>query len=365
MKKTGTIGLLSIIPGLGHFILGDVRMGLVFLIIIILFGLFTIFSPSETVFVISLTLGLIAWGYQWVHAVTTAQRQARTKANLALPVREVTASRLSPFASSADKQVHKARQTVLQLLQPGEQLKFVVTAARGTSSLASALLDLVIDGAGSGGETGVVYLAVTDKDFILVDTDLLGKPSELKRYPIDQVSLIGFREGKLADQVVIHIGETLPLGVSVACVLRRETRQIVEILSGGSMDSVQPEITSVAERPGEIVRKPSFIKLFLSGTGAALAGNAVGVLLGGVLIALLMSPNDFEGYVTFVAILCGIAGLPVSLAFGALSAWLGPILARSKPKRTSLAVVLLGFALGIAVWLVINSLFLFSGWTTS
>jgi hypothetical protein len=96
---------------------------------------------------------------------------------------------------------------------------------------------------------------------------------------------------------VIHIGETLPLGVSVACVLRRETRQIVEILSGGSMDSVQPEITSVAERPGEIVRKPSFIKLFLSGTGAALAGNAVGVLLGGVLIALLMSPNDFESQV--------------------------------------------------------------------
>jgi len=365
MKKPLTIGFVSIFPGLGHFILGYIRMGILFLAITAFFAGFALFSPSETVSTISFTLGLIAWGYQWVHAVTIAQRQARTEVSFALPEREVALPPLSPEASSTEKQVHRARQTVMQFLQPGEHLRFAITAARGTTSIISALVGAVVDGIEPSADTGVVYLGVTDDDFVLVNTDLLGKPSELTRYPIGQVSLTYYKEGKFSDQMVIDLGESAPLGVSIASALRAETRQIAGMLASGGVQKMQPEITSIADSRRKTLGKPPFIRLFLSGSGAALAGNAVGVLLGGVLIALMMSPNDFDGYVTFAAILCGIAGLPVSLAFGALSAWLGPVLTRSKPGRAGLVVVLLGFALGIAVWMVINGLFLFAGWTTS
>jgi hypothetical protein len=233
MKKPWVVGLLSIIPGLGFIVLGEARRGFVAFILTIL-PLLGLLVPWEVVSITCLTLGLIVWVTQGYYAVVLAQRQARAEAGLAVPESPATLAPPAPGASFGDRKLHGAKQTLMQLLQPGEHLKVALHGATGMQSTTSTLLNL--GKAASGVFPDVpsirqVYLGITEHDLVLVRTDAFGKPSELQRIPLEQVALVGSTEGTLSDEVVIDIGEEKPLRVGVGRPMRGGTRELVRILT--------------------------------------------------------------------------------------------------------------------------------------
>jgi hypothetical protein len=233
-KKPWVVGVLSIVPGLGLAALGEIRRGLVALILTLL-PFACLLGPWEAVAVIGATLGLVAWITQGAYAVVAARRLALEEAGLALPVREVSIAPLGPAASAEEKRLHRVRRIVLSLLNPGENLRAAVQGALGLQPTASTLLNLGAALAG-GHSAGVeparpLYLGVTDEELILVWMDAFGRPNQVQRIRRDRVSLVKHTEGAVADEIVIETDETGPLRVGVGRTLRSGTRELTRALS--------------------------------------------------------------------------------------------------------------------------------------
>ena len=117
MKKPWVIGLLSVVPGLGLIVLGEVRQGLGVMDIVALLAFLVEFAPWEIVNAASCVLGFVAWVSQLYCAVIVAQRLARVEAGVVLPARPL--AQAPPGASLGDRLLHKVRQSVMQQLLPG------------------------------------------------------------------------------------------------------------------------------------------------------------------------------------------------------------------------------------------------------
>jgi hypothetical protein len=323
MKKNWVIGVLSMVPGLGLLVLGEVWKGLgAFFLAMLL--LLCVFGPWEAVAGAGFALFLVVWIVQGVYAVVFAERRARTEAGLTLPEREVPIAPLPPAASSGQKSLYKARQELLRLLQPDEHLQLAMPAATMKRSDSSLLRELVLSllTFGPMGEmTGAVYLGVTEHDLVLVGRDMLGKPDELRRIPRSQISSVQSRESLLDDNVVIEIGEDQPLRLRMYRHIREGTRQLVALLSGkeedgysASEESVWREETShAAEYPsmpaamarhGFISRRPVLASALL-GAGGGIAGAVVSPLLAGLLGVLVEAFGGPAFPVEGLAILAG------------------------------------------------------------
>lgn len=224
MRKPWVVGLASIIPGLGYIILGKTRQGLILFLLIGVSIFFAWLSPWENLTITIATLVLIAWITQGYYAVVYAQRQVKAEAGLELPVRQIPTAPPPQGASLGEKHLHKVRQTVLPLLQPGENLKVAIEGRTGTTSLLWTLL-----GAPSM-NIRVVYLGITDQNLIFIKTDRLGKPEDLQRIPFSQVGRANSKEGQLSDWVDLKISGTNPLRIEVPRSSRDATRQLVGVL---------------------------------------------------------------------------------------------------------------------------------------
>jgi len=226
MKKPWVVGVLSIIPGLGFWVLGKIRPGFIVSIITSGFGILGyLTSPWENLSITFYTLALIAWVSQGYYAILLAQSKARSKAGLDLPVRQVSIAPPPQDASLGEKHLHKARQTVMELLQPNENLKIAIEGRTGTTSFLRTLL------LGPSLNIRVVYLGVTEHQLIFVNTDKIGKPSELQRIPFSQVTWATSKESQLTDWIDIQIGETNHLKIEVPRSSRNATQQILAVLS--------------------------------------------------------------------------------------------------------------------------------------
>jgi hypothetical protein len=226
MKKSWAIGLLSIFPGLGFMVLGKIRQGYIVAIITVssvILGFLTL--PLENLSITLFTLALIAWVSQGYYAILLSQSQARSKAGLDLPVRQVSIAPPAQDASLGEKHLHKARQTVMELLQSNETLKIAIEGRTGTTSLIRLLL------MGPSLNIRVVYLGITEQHLIFVNMDRLGKPSVLQRIPFSQVAWAKSKEGLLSDWIDIQVGETNPLKIEVPRSSRETTHQLLAILS--------------------------------------------------------------------------------------------------------------------------------------
>lgn len=92
-------------------------------------------------------------------------------------------------------------------------------------------LFVVMGGSATGAARGV-YLGATARDLVIVDTNMLGKPTNLRRIPLTQVKLVKCTQGLLADDITIDLGQTEPLRVRVFAGKRQSTRILTSILSG-------------------------------------------------------------------------------------------------------------------------------------
>lgn len=256
MKKPWAIGLISTIPGLGLVILGETKKGVAaFVITAALFlgfflGVFVNDNPALG------SLGCVffpmAWSWQCLYAVVLAQRLGRQQSDSVLVERSVSISPPPPGASSSQKALHNAKVTVLKLLWEGEQLKLALDGVTGDFPTTADYIDFANSilnfaglifkwpGAGSGLSSSykdirTVYVGITPHNFVLVKTDLLGGPSELKRIPLSRVSLVKAAEGRFADDIIIEIGEDKPLHVRIRKAYRETTRDLTKSLSRSTL----------------------------------------------------------------------------------------------------------------------------------
>jgi hypothetical protein len=234
MKKPWVIGLLSIVPGLGFLVLGELGKGIGALVLTLL-PLSCLFVPSETIAAIGLGVSVIPWTLQGIYAVIHAERQAQVENGTALPERPVSIAPLPPGASSFEKSLHKARKIVMPLLERGENLIFAMPAAslaRADGSLSREILLTLLTGGPSSEVTGVLYLGITEQDLVLVMLEgTASKPSELQRIPRSLISSVQHRQSLLDDNLTIFMEEGEPLRLRALRHVRPATQRLVSLLS--------------------------------------------------------------------------------------------------------------------------------------
>jgi hypothetical protein len=95
-------------------------------------------------------------------------------------------------------------------------------------------------------------------------------------------------------------------------------------------------------------------QLFLLGSSAAILGNLIGWALSGGLLYILTSDAVVEAYTWLTVLLCWTLVPLVCFGYGLLAAWLGPNVARRRQIRLRRSVTLVGFLLGVGLWVVLG-----------
>ena len=123
-----------------------------------------------------------------------------------------------------------SKQGVIEQRLPGEFVRVELLGMADPPEWWESLF-AAMGGSAAGAARGV-YLGATGRDLVIVDTNMLGKPTDLRRIPLTQVKLVKCRQGLLADDLVIDLGESEPLRVRVFAGKRQSTKKLVSILSG-------------------------------------------------------------------------------------------------------------------------------------
>lgn len=367
MKKPWVIGLLSIIPGLGFFVLGKIREGFIASIITVgLIILSFLTSDSENFSATAFAIAIVAWGSQLVFAILLTPNETRSEMGLVLPKREVFIAPPSKDASLEEKHQYNIRKTVLGLLQPDENLKIVLSGQTGTVPLLQALIFSLL---WSPPAVTLVYLGITEKHLIFINTDQLGKPSELQRLPFNQVVLANSREGVLSDRINIQVGDTKPLSIDVPRSSREATRQFIRYLTGTPYDN---RISSTrVHKPGPFTSlrhnlntKHPILASGLLGASGGIVGTIIAALALFILSMSIVITNETdsgEGWGYLIGLYCLLmfpvggallGGIP-GVIVGAYHKIQGDDTTRLQPVLTGLlCVVVLTLGAFLAIYLI-------------
>jgi len=234
MKKPWVVGLLSIVPGLGLILLGQVIPGLgVMAGMSLLFFLFlttTSTDLSTWLFVFALIFWMLQLGYAVFAAMVAAapkvspekiaQREARRSQ------REATAIQRS------------ARDALKPLLPPDRHLRIALDGLGGVDArIMGELLLRIIYALGGGTVTDgsdrpTTYIGITEDELVFATTRRIPSPSSLRRVPLSDVSLVEVKEGRLGfDKLTIRTGKRKLLRIYTAKSLRPTIQELGTILS--------------------------------------------------------------------------------------------------------------------------------------
>ena len=225
MKSPFMIGLLSIVPGLGFFVLGKPRRG--FWVIGILFSLLFIFlfTRSEFITSISFSLILIVWIGQIILASQSARLLKRQQAGEVAQPREKEKIVTPPGLSLKEKGVYRIRETVRQQLNPGENLLEALVAQSGASVGAYALF-----GAFAVFKMRQYYVGLTEESLILIEQDNFGNHADIKRIPLEDIKSSKLNKRILYDDLMLDLGDKKLFKLQITTGMRRLTMSIYEKL---------------------------------------------------------------------------------------------------------------------------------------
>ncbi len=343
MKKPWQVGILSIFPGLGFWVLGKFRQGMIAFVIVAFLVFIGVVIPIEDITISAYTLAFVAWLSQIWYAVLIAQRKMRLEAN---PVSAAMLSQVMPIgpaASPAEKRLYEAKLDMLPLLLPGEYLKIALPGVIGAPSfIGSVFIILVALGGGSAAGAPTVesvYLGLTENDFLLASTDMLRKPNQLRRIPLSRVMLIEYGEGLTSDEIILNIGDAKPIKVKVGHGYREGTKQLLDLLARASLSTNQPVYSTEIPQPDKTSAVSSQVRGLYQGpvprgavrasTYVAQAGISALGLLAGYAIGYGLLRNYFIGgdpalkeilepYTVHIAC-CLPSVVPVAIGIGALA----------------------------------------------
>lgn len=394
MKKPWVIGVLSIIPGLGFIILGEIGKGVIAFVLTLL-PFMAIWTPWETIAITGVTIGIILWCVQIYYAVLLARSRLREEAGEGLPVRKVFLPPLSPEATKGEKALHNAKQIVLQHIQADENLRVALHGIQGMQPIGKTLLNIGVALAGGHPNiesTNQVYLGATNNDFILIQTDPLGKPASLERFPLHQVALVKYTEGTLNDEMIIDIGQGEALRFGVGTAMRQGTRELERILSQKEINELhsnagvqgalvkksgQP-VTSSSNKQDYRSKHPALYSAVLGGVGGVIGAFITPMIWIGLILLLEalggedlltsifgglgISPIYYsEDLIVVLLLYCvcmvPIGGMILGAIPGAVVGWISISHAR-KPKR--MPAILAGFAVTFLFTFIFTAIMLAS-----
>ena len=203
MSKT-LITFLSIIPGLGLWVLGH-RKAAVFSFVTFVVSVWGALSiDSEPISNLAIDISLIIWVTQFFSSLYSN----RVKKELDLGVGEQpslrskshTAIAVPPTIKYFSRGMYKSVQANLK---PGEILELVV-----------------------GNPTH--FVAISDKRLILARRDIYGKPSILYPFIFEDIKAISLKLGFLNDILIFDFGRIGDASFSIPRGFRRETNKIVD-----------------------------------------------------------------------------------------------------------------------------------------
>ena len=233
MKKPWVVGLLSIVPGLGLIALGQVVAGLGVMagisLLVVLFLITTSTDLSTWLFSFALILWMLQLGYAMLAAVGAAAPKQSPKKIAQREAREIQREAAAIQRS--------AREALTPLLLPGQHLRIALDGMGGIDvRVVGGLLLALIHALGGGAYTGgpdrpTTWIGITEDELVFATTRRIPKPSDLRRVSLSDVSLAGFKEGRLGfDKLVLRTGKRKLLRLYTAKSLRPAIRELATLL---------------------------------------------------------------------------------------------------------------------------------------
>jgi hypothetical protein len=221
------VGLVSIIPGLGFWLIHQRRRALGAIILVI--GFFVIyylashFSWWQPLIQFFRYVAFTLWVGQMVFAADTARLiNERAKKPSKAVRRSGWENTTPPGLNRRQRFIYRTRALVNQQLDNGDKL---IAAVMGT------YLAERKDGVSIQFPMRTRYVGLTDRIILQIELDLLGDPMLVERLPIEGVKKADFRQGILTDALRIELNEDKIIEMKVPFQLREETKVMASELA--------------------------------------------------------------------------------------------------------------------------------------
>jgi hypothetical protein len=216
------IGFLSIIPGLGFFVLEQPRHGFGAAGIVVGFFLVAFIIPEKQISSICFQIALLVWLGQIYYAYQAAKLIKRQESGDVVVPREIMPlPPPPPGLSYRERLAFRVRETVRQQLNPGEILIAAILGQTVISFQSHALLGTV-----AIFTRRQHYVALTKYALILIEQDMLGKSVDIKREMLCDIKSIEMKKGLFLDRLYFDFGNNEFLNLEVTFLLRSQTRMI-------------------------------------------------------------------------------------------------------------------------------------------
>lgn len=226
MKSPFLIGLLSIIPGLGFFVLRKPRRGFWVLGILFVLLVMFLFVPGDFIAQVSFQLAILVWVGQIYLAAQSAKLLKRQQSGEITKPRETTTIAPPPSdLSLKERGAYKMREIVRQQLNPGENLHEAIFAQSG-----GGVGTYAVHGALSALKMSQYYVGLTDDSLILIEQDNFGKHADIKRIQLTDIKSSKLKKRILTDDLMLDFGDKNILKLKVTSGLRNQTQAIYEKL---------------------------------------------------------------------------------------------------------------------------------------
>jgi hypothetical protein len=235
MKKPWVTGLLSVVPGLGLIALGQVVAGLGVMLGMSLLILLSLTTASADLSAWLFSFALILWMLQLGYAVLAARVAAAPRES----PEKIGRREARQTQREATAIQRSAREALTRLLLPGQHLQIALAGSQTgvDPRLLGEILLAILHALGGGAYAGApsdrptTCIGITEDELVFTITRRLPKPSNLRRVPLGDVSIVALKEGRWGfDKLVLHTGKRKLLGLYTAQSLRPAIGELAAIL---------------------------------------------------------------------------------------------------------------------------------------
>jgi hypothetical protein len=225
MYKPWVYGIVSIVPGLGHYLIGDRRKAFRYFCLTILAGVISYFlsrhGPSEFLREFSWGVLYIAWSIQFLDVLNRAWLMDKRVNNpgLSSPDIEPISSGKKVFAKETNKD--RMFSKIRRQISPEENI------------LAAIDVNLPSLEEKSWGRVEHLfhpcYIAVTDLHLLIMEHDFDGNIMTMERVARDRVVDVSYESGLLSDTLYIYVDQMGDLIIKISRLFRQETQNLYKV----------------------------------------------------------------------------------------------------------------------------------------
>lgn len=223
------VGIASLIPGLGFWLLGQRNRAIVTVTVVVGLGVLSILFREQPVSVLMAGTSGLAWLAQIIFSVQVATGLYHRSLGKMAPPREVNTRlfrRPSSLLSRHEANVLLGRNIAFQQLAPGERL---LKAAIARTRIPFGWL--LLAGPASFFAQSWYCLAMTQNGLILVQLDFLWKPLGLERLAFGEIEEARFELGWQTDRLRLRFSDGEKLDFEVVHVFREEVQAMASVFN--------------------------------------------------------------------------------------------------------------------------------------